>query len=437
LLGGERLVFFIKQKQKKQTWNLAKGIGKIELSDESDIKKQLKMIGLTSEDLDVIHALQPFITEKLDMIANQYYRDLEQEPSLLKIIHDNSTTDRLKRTLKQHLLEMFTGTIDEQFIEKRIRIAHMHVKIGLPTKWYMAAFQNLLLSIITIIVENLTNTDDRLLAIQAATKIINFEQQLVLEAYEAEVNRKNIEAEEEKRSIRESVAHASINLATVSKETDTSFQHLCTQSNEIVSIANRGSELSALAEERALKGKEQLHKQTVHLSNIHQSVNNISSDIQVLLNISKQTQEIVEIVTSIADQTNLLSLNAAIEAARAGEHGRGFSIVADEVRKLSEETKKSVTNVSSLTLNTNTQIEKLKQSLEMIKTAVSEENHTMQETEHYFQQILVALDETKIQNQKIEQELQSFVNRTNELGSAFKEVAVSATDLTMISQDMH
>jgi heme-based aerotactic transducer len=243
-------------------------------------------------------------------------------------------------------------------------------------------------------------------------------------------------AEAEKRTLREHVSSASQNLAAISEETDASFQDLCAQSNEIASLANTGSELSTLAEERALKGKEQLHKQAVNLSNIHSSVNDISNDVQVLLDISKQTQEIVEIVTGIADQTNLLSLNAAIEAARAGEHGRGFSIVADEVRKLSEETKKSVTNVSSLTINTNTQIEKLNRSLEMIKSAVNNENNSMEETENYFQQILGTLDEAKLQNQKIEQELVSFVNITNELGSSFKEVATSATDLTTISQDM-
>ncbi|MFB9989447.1 methyl-accepting chemotaxis protein [Bacillus benzoevorans] len=242
--------------------------------------------------------------------------------------------------------------------------------------------------------------------------------------------------EEEKRSIREQVTNASQNLAAISEETDAAFQQLHNQSNEIVSLANTGTELSTLAEERAQKGKEQLDHQAINLANIRRSVNDISNDVQVLLDISNQTRKIVEIVTSIADQTNLLSLNAAIEAARAGEHGRGFSIVADEVRKLSEETKNTVTNVSSLTFNTNTQIEKLKESLEKIKTAVGNENSTMEETEAHFQQILQAMDETKIQNKKIEQELISFVRITNELGSAFKEVAVSATNLSSISQDM-
>lgn len=427
-------MFFKKQKQ--STWDIERNIGKLHVSEGSVMERQVKMIRLTEKDLDIIATLQPFVKEKLDSIANGFYQNLEYEPSLLKIINENSSTDRLKKTLKQHILEMFSGIIDEEFLVKRKKIAYMHVKIGLPTKWYIAAFQDLLLSIVTVIEENLTSKEDCLMAIKAATKILNFEQQLVLEAYEAEVNRIKEIAEEEKRLIRSHVSNASQNLAAISHETDAAFQQLCAQSNEIASLANTGSELSTLAEERAAKGKEQLHKQALNLSNIHSSVNNISNDVQVLLDISKQTQEIVEIVTGIADQTNLLSLNAAIEAARAGEHGRGFSIVADEVRKLSEETKKSVTNVSSLTVNTNTQIEKLEQSLEMIKLAVNNENNSMEETEKYFQQILVTLDDAKIQNQKIEQELVSFLNMTNELGSSFKEVATSATDLTTISQDI-
>ena len=131
-------------------------------------------------------------------------------------------------------------------------------------------------------------------------------------------------------------------------ETGAAIEQIAATTGQVAMQALEAARTAEQAAEVVRAGEEASEQAIAKISEVQQAIETLAESVELLGVRGDQIGGIVDVIAGIADQTNLLSLNAAIEAARAGEAGRGFSVVADEVRKLAEGSSKAADKISEL-----------------------------------------------------------------------------------------
>ncbi|WP_046174239.1 methyl-accepting chemotaxis protein [Domibacillus indicus] len=189
-------------------------------------------------------------------------------------------------------------------------------------------------------------------------------------------------------------------LQQVSHTSDT-VQDLSGSAGQISESAEQVSAAAADALAKADTGNEAIHRAVSQMQSISTTVSGLSGVIQELGDRSSEIGQIIDSITTIASQTNLLALNAAIEAARAGEHGRGFAVVADEVRKLAEESAQSAKQIGRLIEAIQSETIHAVESMETASAEVSEGIEVVNTAGSAFAQINQSINNVTAQIQDV------------------------------------
>ena len=267
------------------------------------------------------------------------------------------------------------------------------------------------------------------------------------------------------------ISSASLTLSAAAEETSVTCEHnaitLAEQQEGIVAIATAVEELSATVKEvagntqatadsareadnQAKSGLDVVQLSYHSIEELSTEIDRLAQRINSLHASSGNITKVVDVIKSVAEQTNLLALNAAIEAARAGEQGRGFAVVADEVRTLAKRTQQSTLEIESfigsLQADANAAHQVIENSQQKANVAVENSKnveHSLQEItstiSHIFamtEQVATAIEEQSVVTQDVAQNIINIELKSSETAAGATQIAATAKEQAYLATRM-
>lgn len=228
----------------------------------------------------------------------------------------------------------------------------------------------------------------------------------------------------------ENIASGSAQQTDAAKNTENAVALMGSSIHAVAENAQRVASLSTESMQRAQNGQASLNEMLGEISLVESAVRMMAESVNEFVRSSQSITSMTQQVRDIAEQTNLLALNAAIEAARAGEQGRGFAVVADEVRKLAEKSAHSASEIDEVT-------KALGEQSAQVERNVQTGLHSLQSTQVHMKEVASVLDQASEAVVRVNAGVDDITSLVTEQEQASQQISQNVENIAQMAKENH